>query len=99
MGRLTRQVALVVALTCFGTMVTGALLYLHLLSHERPGEHDPEHCSICQQLVISRGKFTTEPPVNLPSYVLHAEHAEFQPEFCIAAFDCEPFGPRPPPAA
>ena len=80
-------------------MVTGVSLQLHLLSYEHSREHDFDDCSICRQLLIAPGKFTTEPESNLPDFKLQKDNVEFQSQSYVIVFHFEPFGPRPPPAA
>lgn len=97
MTRFARRAVLTIAIACFVAMVTGITLHLHLLSHQHPGEHDAEHCSICQQLLIAPGKFITEPELVLLDYNLQKDTIEFQSQSYVIALQHEPFGPRPPP--
>jgi hypothetical protein len=80
-------------------MVTGVSLQLHLLSHEHSHEHDFDDCSICQQLLITHGKFTPVPQLCLPDIDRHKDNFEFVPEFYITAFHYKPFNARPPPSS
>ena len=97
MTRLARKAVLAFATVSFVAMVTSVSLQLHLLSHNHPEEHDAEHCSICQQLLIAPGKFITGPESTLLDFNLQGEHVEFQSQSYVIAFHFEPFGPRPPP--
>ena len=98
MSSLDRKAVLICITVCFVAMVTGVSLQLHLLGHEHPEEHDSEHCSVCQQLLITPGKFIMEPVSNLPDTGFHAYNVEFQSQSYVIAFHFEPFDPRPPPA-
>ncbi len=80
-------------------MVSELSPHLHLLSHEHPEEHDSEHCSVCQQLLIAPGKFITEPESGLPDSNLLHDDTEFYFQSYIIALHSQPFNPRPPPSA
>jgi len=78
-------------------MVTGVTLYLHLLSHHHPEEHDSEHCPICQQLLAKPGKFVIESESHLPDYNLLEGQLTFFSQFYTKVFHFDSFRPRPPP--
>jgi hypothetical protein len=95
--RLALKVVCVYSMVCFVAMVTGVSLHLHFLSHEHPEEHDSEHCSVCQQLLIVPGKFIVESETSLFDSILQRDIVEFQSQSDVIAFHFDPFGPRPPP--
>ena len=97
MLRLALKAVSVYSMVCFVAMVTGVSLHLHFLSHEHPEEHDAEHCSVCQRLLIVRGKFVAESETSLPDFILQKGNVEFHSQSYVIAFHFEPFGPRPPP--
>ncbi|OHB78102.1 MAG: hypothetical protein A2Z25_23395 [Planctomycetes bacterium RBG_16_55_9] len=99
MKRLARKALLAFIIACFLAMVTGVSLDLHLLSHKRLQAHDAEHCSTCQQLLVSPGKFVMEPQSSLPDSNLDEDNVEVSFQSCAAALHCKPFDPRPPPLA
>jgi hypothetical protein len=59
--------------------------------------HDTEHCSVCHQLLIAPGKFTTGSEPDLPDSNLREDDIEFHSQFFVIAFHFESFSPRPPP--
>jgi hypothetical protein len=68
------------------------------MSHEHSREHDFDRCSICQQLLVTPGKYTPVPQLRLPDIDRHKKDSvEFVPEFYITAFQSKPFDARPPP--
>ena len=97
LSRLTRKVGFVLTAIFFVALVTGLSLYLHLLSHEHPEEHDSEHCPICQQLLIKPGKFITVPESDLSDFTLLEGQLTFYSQSYTKAFHFDPFRPRPPP--
>jgi hypothetical protein len=97
--RSARKVVYVVTTFCFVAMVTELSLHLHLLNHEHPEEHDSDHCSVCQQLLITHGKFITEPEPGLPDSNLLHDSTEFHFQSYIISLHSQPFNPRSPPFA
>ncbi len=55
-----KTVFLVLGTACFVAMASGWVLYLHLAHDEDPAEHDTTHCSLCQQLLVSKKSFTVD---------------------------------------
>jgi len=55
-----RTTFLVLGVVCFTAMASGWILYLHLGRGEDPVEHDAAHCSLCQQLLVSKKSFTVD---------------------------------------
>ncbi len=96
---MARKVTLILTTVCFTALVAGLTLQLHLLSHEHSQEHDFDNCSICRQLLITHGKFATEPQLCLPDIDRNKDSFEFVPEFYITAFHYKPFNARPPPSS
>jgi len=94
---IARKAAFILTILCFAALAAGLTLKLHLLSHEHPEEHDFDHCSICQQLLITPAKFIPEPELSLPDVDLHSGNIEFVLRFYVTAVCCTPFDPRPPP--
>ena len=97
--RIARKSLFILATISFLTMVTELALTLHLSSHKHHGYHDSDHCPICQQLLVTSGKFITVSEPSLPNSNLQKDNVKFQSQFYVTAFHFEPFGPRPPPAA
>jgi len=97
LSRLAQKVGWVLTTIFFVAMVTGLSLHLHLLSHHHPEEHDSEHCSICQQLLIKPGKFITEPESHLPDFNRLEGQLTFYSQSYTKTFRFDPFRPRPPP--
>jgi hypothetical protein len=96
-SRLARKVGFVLTTIFFVALVTGFSLYLHLLSHEHPEEHDAEHCSICQQLLIKPGKYITGPESHLPDFNRLIGQLTFYSQSYTKDFHFDSFRPRPPP--
>lgn len=86
-----------VATVSFVAMVTGVSLHLHLLGHDHQDKHDLDNCSVCQQLLVTPGKFITEPESSLPDYNPQKDNIQLQTQPYVIAFHFEPFRPRPPP--
>jgi len=80
-------------------MVTGISLQLHLLSDTHPEEHDSKHCSVCQQLLITPGKFLPEPELAVEMGGQIECYVNFYSAICIKQILYQQFNPRPPPAA
>jgi len=99
LDRLARKCVLTLAIICFVAMTTGVTLQLHLLSDTHPEEHDSEHCSICQQLLIAPGKFLLEPELTVEISSQIECCIDFHSTICIKQFHHQQFDPRPPPAA
>jgi hypothetical protein len=78
-------------------MVTGLTLELHLASHKATDSHTSSQCSICQQLLITPGKFILESQFRFPSTEPFKYVIEFAPQSYIATLHHQPFSPRPPP--
>ena len=78
-------------------MSTGLTLTLHLLELKHQQNHDSNHCSICQQLLITPSKCALEPELRLPDTDLLKDNIEFLPQLYVTAFHHKPFNPRPPP--
>jgi hypothetical protein len=97
LSRLARQVGFILMTIFFAALVTGLSLYLHLLSHEHPEDHDAEHCPICQQLLIKPGKFIIEPESHLPDFTRFEGQLTFDSQSYTQAFHFDSFRPRPPP--
>jgi len=93
-----KSVLLVMAIS-FVAMVTGISLQLHFSSRDHRHGHDPDKCSICQQLLTVPGKFIAEPETKLPDSDPPGNNTEFHSQSCEISFHVEPFGPRPPPRA
>ena len=93
-----RKNVLILATVSFVAMVTGVSLQLHLLSQDRPDEHDFAHCSMCQQLLTAPTKFIQEPQFKLPDAAQFSGAAVFAPYVNVAAFHHIHFGPRGPPS-
>ena len=96
---LARKSVLMLAIVSLLAMVTGLITTLHLLSQKNHHEHDPDHCSICQQLLTVQKEFSSQPEpkivyinqfkhYNVSLYVTFIERPYFQT-----------FSPRPPPEA
>lgn len=98
MSRLARKVGFILTTIFFVVMVTGISLYVHLMSHEHPEEHDPAHCPICKQLLIKPGKFITEPESHLPDFNRLEGHIKFNFQSYTKDFHFDSFHPRPPPS-
>lgn len=60
MIRRTRKTFLALGTVGFLATALGITLYLHLAHTEEPAKHDVTHCSVCQQLLICKKKYTTE---------------------------------------
>ena len=56
-----RRIVLALATTCFVATASGGALCLHLGHDEDVAEHDSDHCSICQHLLLSKKHFTIDP--------------------------------------
>jgi len=95
--RLARKCVLTLAIICFVAMTTGVTLQLHLLSDTHPEEHDSKHCSICQQLLISPGKFILEPEPAIEMGGQIECYVNFHSAIYIKQFHHQQFNPRPPP--
>jgi len=95
---MARKSVLILIAICFVSMVTGLSLQLHLSGDAHSHEHDFNRCLICQQLLLTPGKFAPEPQLSLPDIDPHRDSFEFVPEFCITAFHCKPFNARSPPS-
>ena len=78
-------------------MATGLTLTLHLLELKHQQNHDSNHCSIYQQLLIKSSKFIAEPELSIPDIDLFKDYIEFPIQFYVTAFHHKPFNPRPPP--
>jgi hypothetical protein len=59
-NRCIRSVFLTLGSICFLAMTSGVTLYLHLAHVDNPAEHDAAHCSLCQQLVVSKKNYTVD---------------------------------------
>lgn len=55
-----RNTFLALGAVCFLATAFGITLYLHLAHVDEPAKHDVAHCSLCQQLLISKKKYTAE---------------------------------------
>ena len=97
MLRLTRKTALLIATVGFVSMVTEVSLHVHFLNHEHPEEHDSEHCSICQQLLVTPGKFIAEPESFALEFIPQKNNIEFHSQSFVITFQFNSFSPRPPP--
>ena len=60
MNRGIRNTFLILGAGSFLATAIGLTLYLHLAHTEEPARHDAAHCSICQQLLICKKKYTAE---------------------------------------
>jgi hypothetical protein len=99
LDRLARNCILSLAIVCFVAMTTGVAIQLHLLGDAHPEEHDSEHCSVCQQLLIMPGKLALEPELTLEMDGQIECYVNFHSAVCIKQFHHQQFDPRPPPAA
>ena len=99
MGRLYQKTVLICVTVCFAAMATGLSLQLHLLSEEHPEKHDSEHCSLCQQLLLSPGKFVLESELTFEISSQIEYCIDFHNNICIKQSHYQQFDPRPPPAA
>ncbi|MBN2314216.1 MAG: hypothetical protein JXM79_09820 [Sedimentisphaerales bacterium] len=97
MSRVARKVGLILMTSFFVALVTGLSLYLHLLNHEHPEDHDAAHCPICQRLLIKPGKFITEPESHLPDFNRLEGQIAFYTQSYTQTFHFDSFRPRPPP--
>jgi len=95
--RLARKAVLITAIACFSAMVMGITLYLHMLSRPHPEEHDSEHCSVCQQLLLAPGKFIAEPELALLDHSPRNDTVEFQSQSCVVPSHLGSSDPRGPP--
>jgi len=59
-GRM-RTTLLVLGTACFVAMASGLVLHFHLAHVDEPAEHDSDHCSLCQRLLVSKKDYTTDP--------------------------------------
>ena len=96
--RVARKVFLVTGTICFLSIVTGATLYLHLLSHELADGHNHEKCPVCTHLLIQPHKFLH----SFETPVIYSECFISDPVQSIQIFlqtiQLKTFNPRPPPA-
>ena len=60
MNRGIRNTFLILGVISFLATAVGITLYLHLAHTKEPARHDVAHCSICQQLLICKKKYTAE---------------------------------------
>ena len=60
MIRRIRKTFLALGTVGFLTTALGITLYLHLAHMKEPARHDVAHCSVCQQLLICKKKYTAE---------------------------------------
>jgi len=58
--RRIRKTFLALGTVGFLATALGVTLYLHLAHTEEPARHDVAHCSVCQQLLICKKKYTAE---------------------------------------
>jgi len=99
LAHLARKCVLTLAIVCFTAMTTGVMLQLHLLSDAHSHEHDFDHCLICQQLLITPGKFVLGPELTAETDSQIERYVNFHSANCIKQFHHQQFDPRPPPAA
>jgi len=99
LGRLYQKTVLIFMTVCFAAMVTGISLQLHLLREAHPEKHDTEHCSLCQQLLFSPGKFFLESELTFEISSQIEYCIDFHNNICIKQSHHQQFNPRPPPAA
>jgi hypothetical protein len=97
LDRPDRKAVLICMTICFVAMVAGVSLQLHLLSNAHPEKHDSEHCSVCQQLLITPGKFVLEPELAVEMGGQIECYVNFHSAICIKQFYHQQFNPRPPP--
>ena len=93
-----RQIFAVLALVCFVAVASGLALFPHLAHLEEPGEHDTDHCPLCQLVFVSAKNCMTEPePVvikdELAEHVVGADPTTPSQQTRPNRFD-----PRAPPA-
>ena len=84
---------------CCLAMVTGLTLKLHLACFDDPAEHDSEHCSICQELLIAPSKFVPASQPELGTATQFEHHVEFPTFTCSKRLYPQPANPRAPPVA
>jgi hypothetical protein len=59
-NRSIRNVALFAGTICFLAVALGIVLYVHLANVEDLAAHDTSHCTLCQQLFVSKKNYTVE---------------------------------------
>ncbi|UCD48854.1 MAG: hypothetical protein JSW27_15115 [Phycisphaerales bacterium] len=58
MSQRIRNAFLSLGAICILAMISGLTVHAHLAHVDEPAEHDGAHCSLCQQLAISRQAYT-----------------------------------------
>jgi len=99
LARLARKCIITLVIVCFTAMTTGVTLQLHLLSEAHSHKHDFNRCLICQQLLLTPGKFTPEPELAIDMSDQIEHYVNFNSAICIKQFHHQQFDPRAPPAA
>jgi len=99
LGLLKRQAILTCITICFAAMVTGVPLQLHLRSEAHSEKQDSERCSLCQQLLLTPGKFILEPELAIETTSRIYGYINFHSIACIKQLIHRQFGPRPPPTS
>jgi hypothetical protein len=65
-SRRIRNTFLTLGAVCFLATAFGITLHLHLAHVKEPANHDAAHCSLCQQLLLSKKDYTAEiDPANI----------------------------------
>ena len=97
MNRPLRNVVLIVGVVSFLATTSGLVLYVHLSHVDEPAKHDPAHCPICQQLLISKKSFIAEIPAGQIEVDTAGRLVEICPTPPLEPACHRPAHPRAPP--
>jgi hypothetical protein len=68
MKKIFRRVVFISAAICFILTATNIVLFIHLAEHEKSGQHDCNHCPICQNLIINKNPILLSPPIIISGF-------------------------------
>lgn len=68
MKKIFQRIVFISAAICFILTATGIVVFVHLAEHEKSGQHDCNHCPICQNLIINKNPILLSSPVLISGF-------------------------------